>query len=152
MASPFAKKNFKKSRYFDAGWLTQFQWLTYENVKSMKLCLHIRITVFTLIQTCIHSYRFMTRRHRYNILLHTYIYTCIHTYTYIYKIIMYTFEEKNTHHVIWGSNHVGTPFVIWEPHFFQTNGVPGPCFFNPQRESVTSQTMSLSLPPTQRLM
>ena len=60
----------------------------------------------------------------------TYIHAYIHTHTYLYKIIKHTFEEKKTI-MFMGVESLWDPVFILGTLFFQTNGVPGPCFFNP---------------------
>ena len=57
-----------------------------------------------------------------------YIHKCIHTY--IYKIITYE-TKKHAIKLFGGRITLGPSFYFGDPVFFQTNGVPGPCFFNP---------------------
>ena len=63
----------------------------------------------------------------------TYINAYIHTHTYIYKIIyiniMHTFEKKDAPLRYLGVDSRWDPVFILGTPFFQTNGVPGHCFF-----------------------
>ena len=61
------------------------------------------------------------------------IFYYIHTYThtYHYKIIKHTFEEEKKAIMFMGVESRWDPVFILGTPFFQTNGVPGPCFFNP---------------------
>ena len=67
----------------------------------------------------------------YYIPVHTCIHTYMHIHPYIYKIYKYNtyiWNKKTCHHVIWGSNHVGTPFLFWRPRFFKPMGSQDPVF------------------------